>query len=520
MSGENILAIDNGTQSTRAMIFDPKGNLLFKSRVTIDNYSSPEPGLMEQDPENFWQTVCNACHQLWDIPGVDKNSISCVTITTQRSTLINLDKNGKPLRPAIVWLDQRRTEGLKPVSGIWGLLFALSGMRETVAYLQAEAESNWIRTHQPEIWAATEKFLLLSGYLSYRMTNQYVDSIGCQVAYIPFDYKKQDWASPWDWKWQAVPVSKDILPELVPASKTLGVISEQASMETGIPAGLPLIAAAADKACEVLGSGCVEPHIACLSFGTTATINTTHTKYTEVIPLIPPYPSAVPGRYSLEMQIYRGYWMVSWFKREFGLNEQRLAAQRGVEAEDLFDDLINSVPPGSMGLVLQPFWSPGLKKPGPEAKGAIIGFGDVHTRAHLYRSIIEGLAYALREGAERTERRSKIPITEIRVAGGGSQSKAALQITADVFNLPVSRPDIYEASGLGAAIDAAVGMGYYPDFETAVKNMTRVGKTVEPDLNNINIYDDLYRKVYLPMYKRLKPLYDEIRSITGYPSKF
>jgi sugar (pentulose or hexulose) kinase len=520
MSGENILAIDNGTQSTRAMIFDPQGKLLFKSRVTIDNYASPEPGLTELDPENFWETLCEACHKLWAVPGVDKNSISCVTITTQRSTLINLDRNGKPLRPAIVWLDQRRTEGLKPVSGIWGILFALTGMSETVAYLQAEAESNWIRTHQPEIWNATDKFLLLSGYLSYRMTNQYVDSIGCQVAYIPFDYKKQDWASPWDWKWQAVPVSKDILPELVPASKTLGVISEQASQETGIPAGLPLIAAAADKACEVIGSGCVEPNMACLSFGTTATINTTHTKYTEVIPLIPPYPSAVPGRYSLEMQIYRGFWMVSWFKREFGLNEQRLAAQRGVEAEDLFDDLINSAPPGSMGLVLQPFWSPGLKKPGPEAKGAIIGFGDVHTRAHLYRSIIEGLAYALREGAERTEKRSKIPITEIRVAGGGSQSLAAMQITSDVFNLPVSRPDIYEASGLGAAIDAAVGMGYYTDFESAVKNMTRIGLTVEPNLNNINIYDDLYCKVYLPMYKRLKTLYDEIRSITGYPSKF
>lgn len=520
MSGENILAIDNGTQSTRAMIFDPQGKLLFKSRVTIDNYNSPKPGLTELDPENFWETLCLACHKLWALPGVDKNSISCVTITTQRSTLINLDRNGKPLRPAIVWLDQRRTEGLKPVSGIWGILFALAGMSETVAYLQAEAESNWIRTHQPEIWNATKKFLLLSGYLSYRMTNQYVDSIGCQVAYIPFDYKKQDWASSWDWKWQAVPVSKDILPELVPASKTLGFISEQASKETGIPAGLPLIAAAADKACEVIGSGCVEPNMACLSFGTTATINTTHSKYTEVIPLIPPYPSAVPGRYSLEMQIYRGYWMVSWFKREFGLNEQRLAAQRGVEAEDLFDDLINSAPPGSMGLVLQPFWSPGLKKPGPEAKGAIIGFGDVHTRAHLYRSIIEGIAYALREGAERTEKRSKIPITEIRVAGGGSQSVAAMQITADVFNLPVSRPDIYEASGLGAAIDAAVGMGYYSDFESAVKNMTRIGKTVEPNLNNIKIYDDIYRKVYLPMYKRLKPLYDEIRSITGYPSKF
>lgn len=519
MSGTNILVIDNGTQSTRAMIFDPQGKLLFKTRVEIDNYSSPKPGLFELDPNDFWDTLCKACHQLWEVEGVDKNSISCVTITTQRSTMINLDKNGEPLRPAIIWLDQRRTEGLEPVGGLWGILFALSGMRETVAYLQAEAECNWIRKNQPEIWQATHKYLLLSGYLSYRLTGNYTDSIGCQVAYIPFDYKHQRWSASWDWKWQAVPIEKRILPDLVKPSEIIGHISNQASIDTGIPEGLPLIAAAADKACEVIGVGCYDPNVACLSYGTTATINTNHKKYTELIPLIPPYPSAIPGRYSVEMQIYRGYWMVSWFKREFGLNEQRLAAQRGVEPEDLFDDLVYSVPPGSMGLILQPFWSPGLKIPGPEAKGAIIGFGDVHTRAHLYRSIIEGIAYALREGKEKTEKRSGIPITELRIAGGGSQSNAAMQITADIFNLPVSRPSIYEASGLGAAINAAVGMNYYSDYESAIKNMTSIGKSVEPNPENIQLYDDLYKRVYLPMYKRLKPLYEEIQDITGYPPK-
>lgn len=519
MSGTNILVIDNGTQSTRAMIFDPQGKLLFKTRVEIDNYSSPKPGLFELDPNDFWDTLCKACHQLWEIEGVDKNSISCVTLTTQRSTMINLDKNGEPLRQAIIWLDQRRTEGLEPVGGLWGILFALSGMRETVAYLQAEAECNWIRKNQPEIWQATHKYLLLSGYLSYRLTGNYTDSIGCQVAYIPFDYKHQRWSASWDWKWQAVPIEKRILPDLVKPSEIIGHISNQASIDTGIPEGLPLIAAAADKACEVIGVGCYDPNVACLSYGTTATINTNHKKYIELIPLIPPYPSAIPGRYSVEMQIYRGYWMVSWFKREFGLNEQRLAAQRGVEPEDLFDDLVYSVPPGSMGLILQPFWSPGLKIPGPEAKGAIIGFGDVHTRAHLYRSIIEGIAYALREGKEKTEKRSGIPITELRIAGGGSQSNAAMQITADIFNLPVSRPSIYEASGLGAAINAAVGMNYYSDYESAIKNMTSIGKSVEPNPENIQLYDDLYKRVYLPMYKRLKPLYEEIRDITGYPPK-
>lgn len=519
MAKDLILAIDNGTQSVRALIFDLQGNLVAISRVPIEPYYSTAPGLAEQDPEVFWKAVCEACQKLWKMKGVDKTAIAGVALTTQRSTMINVDKNGKPLRPAIVWLDQRRTEGLKPVGGLWGLAFALTGMTGTVAYLQAEAECNWIRTHQPEIWQASHKYLFLSGYLTYRMVGKYVDSAGCQVGYIPFDYKALQYSGRFDWKWQAVPVTRELMPDLVQPTGWLGEITAEASEATGIPKGLMLVAAAADKACEVIGSGCIEPQIACISYGTTATINTTLKKYVEVIPLIPPYPSAVPGSYSLEIQIFRGYWMVSWFKREFGMNEERLAAQRGVETEQLFDALVNSVPPGSLGLTLQPYWSPGLKVPGPEAKGAVIGFGDVHTRAHLYRAILEGLAYALREGGERTVSRTHVPIRELRVAGGGSQSDAAMQLTADIFGLPASRPHIYEASGLGAAMDAAVGLGLHPDFTTAVAAMTRQGRTFEPNPQYHAVYDDLYRRVYLKMYKRLQPLYEEIREITGYPPK-
>jgi len=517
MPGDYILAIDNGTQSVRALIFDLSGRLIAKTRVPIDHYHATAPGIAEQDPQVFWDAVCQACQRLWQIKGVSKESIAGVTLTTQRSTVINVDQRGRPLRPAIVWLDQRRTSGLKPVGGLWGLAFKLSGMSETVAYLQSEAEANWIRTQQPEIWKETYKYLLLSGYLTFRLTGRFVDSVGCQVAYIPFDYKRLTWASPSDWKWQAVPMPKSFLPELVPPSGLLGEISPEAAEATGIPAGLPLIASAADKACEVIGAGCLSPHIACLSYGTTATINTTHRRYVEVIPLIPPYPAAVPNAYSLEIQLYRGYWMVSWFGREFGHNEQRLAKERGVMVEDLFDDLVNSAPPGSMGLMLQPYWSPGLKVPGPEAKGAIIGFGDAHTRAHVYRSILEGLAYALREGAERTSKRSGVKITEIRVAGGGSQSAAAMQITADIFGLPTNRPHVYEASGLGAAIDAAVGLKLHPDFETAIQEMTHLGTSFEPIPANQKIYNELYERVYRKMYTLLRPLYKEIQDITGYP---
>ncbi len=516
-SADHLLAIDYGTQSVRALLFDARGTLVAKSRVEVEPYYSDHPGWAEQDANAMWGWLCEACQKLWQKSPVPREAVAAVALTTQRATMVNVDAEGEPLRPAILWLDQRRTEGLRPVGGAWGLAFRAVRMRETVAHFQAEADANWLRVHQPEIWGRTHKYLLLSGFLTHRLVGRFVDSTGCQVGYVPFDFKKLRWAGPRDWKWQALPVARDLLPDLVPPGRVLGEITTEASKATGIPKGLPLIAAAADKACEVLGAGCLDPRVACLSYGTSATINTTHRRYVEPVPMLPPFPAAVPDAYSLEVQIYRGYWMVSWFKAEFGLRERRIAKERGIEPEELFDELVEAVPPGSMGLVLQPYWSPGVKIPGPEAKGAMIGFGDVHTRAHIYRAIIEGLAYALREGGERTERRSGVAIEEVRVAGGGSQSDAALQITADIFGLPASRPHVYETSGLGAAIDAAVGVGLHPDFETAVAEMTRVRDTFEPDLQNREIYDGLYREVYLKMYRRLQPLYKKIRSITGYP---
>lgn len=517
MARDLLLAIDHGTQSVRALVFDLAGELLARSKVELEPYVSPHPGWAEQDPLYWWDRLCEACRGLWGQRPDLRDRVAGVALTTQRASMVCADRSGRPLRPAIVWLDQRRSDGVERVRGLWGLAFRLARMADTVRYFQAEAESNWLRTHQPEIWARTERYLFLSGFLTYHLTGRFVDSVGCQVGYVPFDYKRLRWATLRDWKWEALGIDPSMLPELVPPGAPLGEITRDAAEATGIPAGLPVIAAAADKACEVLGAGCLEPSIACLSYGTTATVNTTQRRYVEPAPFVPPYPAAIPGAHTLEIQIYRGYWMVTWFKREFGQREARIAAERGVAPEQLFDELVREVPAGSMGLVLQPYWSPGIRIPGPEAKGAVIGFGDVHTRAHLYRAILEGLAYALREGAERSERRSGAAIDEVRVAGGGSRSDVALQITADVFGLPASRPHVWEASGLGAAIDLAVGLGLHPDVPTAVDAMTRVGRTFYPDPEARKVYDGLYRQVYSQMYRRLQPLYERIRDITGYP---
>lgn len=514
---EYILSIDAGTQSIRAMLVDLEGNSAGKVKIEIEPYFSERPGWAEQDPEYYWKTLCDACGKLMAEAGGKRDAVKCVTVTTQRGTMVNVDREGRSLRPAITWLDQRRADMESWPSGVFrGILKAVKAY-DTVEHAIRQCEANWIRQNQPEIWNATHKYLLLSGFFYHRLTGEYKDSIGCAVGYLPFDYKKHSWAAPSDFKWKMFPMSPDILPELVSPSEIIGTITRRASEQTGIPEGLPVVAAASDKACEMLGSGCLAPEIACLSYGTTATVETVTSKYVEVVPLYPSYAGAVPGQYNTEFQIFRGFWMVSWFKKEFGAYENMIAERDNRHAEELFDEMIKDIPPGSMGLMLQPYWTGGIKIPGPEAKGTIIGFGDVHTKAHVYKAILEGLAYALREGLERTEKRSGVKARKLRVSGGGSQSAEAMQVTADVFNLVAERPHTFETSALGAAINAAVGMKYFSGFEQAVASMTRLKDSFEPKPANVEIYDRLYKNIYQKLYPKLKSMYSEIRDITGYP---
>lgn len=518
-NNELILSIDVGTQSIRAVIIDLNGNIVDIEKTDIEAYYSTQPGWAEQDPLYFWKKLSETCKKLFSETEVPKDRVKAVTITTQRGTVINSDNDGNPLRPAMIWLDQRQAEVDKFPKGLDRTALSLVNMRESVIHAVKNAECNWLIQNQPEIWEKTEKFLYLSGWLIYKLTGNFSDSVGNAVGYMPLDYKKHQWAKVNHRNSKMFPIEHDKLANLVKPSEILGEISKKTEKETGIPVGLPLIAAAADKASEVLGSGVYQPGVACLSYGTTATVQTTHNKYYEVISFFPSYPGAIQNSFNTEIMIYRGFWMVNWFKQQFGHREMQIAKKTGKAPEQLFDEMISEIPPGSMGLTLQPYWSPGVKIPGTEAKGAIIGFGDVHTRAHIYRAILEGLAYALKEGLLRTERRTNTKVKKVIVSGGGSQSEQAMQLTADIFNLPVEKPHIYETSALGAAINAAVGMKYFNSYEEAVKSMCRSGKSYSPNQKNKDIYDELFNKVYLKMYKRLEKLYHEIRDITGYPQK-
>ena len=504
-----ILAIDFGTQSCRALAYTAQGRCLAKCQVSVSEYQHPEPGWTEHDVEGFWTILTKSCHGLW-AEGIDPGRVAAVVVTTQRATVINLDEQGRPLRPAIIWTDQRRAPLRNRLPWYWRALFGLLRIRPIVDNLEAETEANWLERYQPEILARTAHYLLLSGYLNYRLTGVFKDSVGSQVGYVPFDFKKQDWCADSDWKWHSMAIKRYMLPALTAVGDTLGVVTAEAANGTGLPEGLPVIAGAADKACEVLGVGALEPGVASVSCGTTATINTTRPQYVEVVPFMPAYPAALPNHFNTEIQVFRGFWMVSWFLEQFGDAERKQAAERGVTAETLLDGLLVQTEPGADGLVLQPFWNPVLGETGPEGRGSIIGFKDFHTRAHVYRALIEGLAFALRSGKARIERRTKTPVTCIRLSGGGAQSDQVTQIMADVLNLPVERFDDCEASGRGAAMVGAAAVGWYSSVETACLAMVGEAERVEPNQQNMERYSHIYKQTYSRLYPTLKSIFSRI----------
>ena len=359
--------------------------------------------------------------------------------------------------------------------------------------------------------------MLLSGYLNYRFTGRFVDSIASQVGYVPFDYKRPLGTAA---RLEVAGAAHHVRHAARAGGGGHGHWRSEPTGRTGHghPAGLKCWQARQTRPGSA-GRRCLTPEIACLSYGTAATINTTTPRYLEATPFIPPYQAAVPGHYNTEVQITRGFWMVNWFKEQFGLHEQQQALQRRRDAREPVRRPGGRVPPGAQGLMLQPFWNPGIKVPGPEAKGAVIGFGDVHTRAHLYRAILEGLAYALREAKERIERRGGAPITLVRVSGGGSQSDAAMQITANIFNLPCERPHFVRDQRPGRRHDCRRGPGLARRLRTAVAAMARMGDRFEPEADARRTPTTSSTGASTAACtSACSPLYRDIRAITGYPS--
>lgn len=511
-----FVVIDGGTQNIKAFIFDENGNEIHGESSPVTPYFAVQPDFAEQDAEAYLRMTQNVTKRAVTVSGIPLESLAAVAITTHRSTIVPVDEEGNAVRPAITWLDERKTEGLRlPGGPLMYLIFKAAGMGERLKEYQRRSKFNWLKRYEPENYAKTFKFLTISSHIFHSLTGEFKDCSSMIVGLFPIDLKGLQW-HPWKVVYEIFGVERDKLPVLVSPVEIAGMVSEEGARRFGVPQGLPVIIGAGDKQSELLGAGVTGGGIAEISYGTAAVIELLSRKYvTHPRMDFFTWGAAIPRHWALEGFVGRGYWMVSWFKCEFGKCEEEEALRLGLAPEVVLDKQTINIPPGSMGLLVQPYWHP--RENDPLSKGAIIGFSGVHTRKHVYRAIIEGIAYELRRLGELIATRSGNEITELRVGGGGSKSDEIMQITADIFGLPAKRMHTSNLSALGAAIDATVALGIYKSFPEAVDRMVRVKATFMPQEANVKVYDRLFKEVYLKMYPALSPLYRKISEITNYP---
>ena len=501
--------LDGGTQNVKAFLIDANGFVRAKKIYPAVPYTSSEVDFAEQDAESYLALAKKAMREV--VKGVPQDALYGVAITTHRSTLIPVDKNGVPVRPAITWLDERKTEGLKLPGGLTGLVIKLLGQGYTLKEYQRRSKFNWMRVNEPENYEKTHRFLTTSSYIFHALTGEFKDSYSMIVGLFPIDLKGLRW-HPNPVIYDIFGVEKEKLPALVSPGEVAGRVSKAGAAAFGLKEGLPVLIGAGDKQSELLAAGGINSDILEISYGTAAVAEMLTDRFVEHAKrYFFTWGSAIPNKWVLEAFVGRGYWMLSWFSREFARHEVEEAKRRGIAAEDLLNKELLSVPPGSDGLMLQPYWAPFAFD--PSSKGAIIGFSGIHTRAHVYRAIIEGIAFELRRVLEIITQYSGLRPKEIRIGGGGSRCNEILRITSDVFNLPVRRMHTEFLSALGAAIDLSVALKVHQDFETAVRKMSHPKEVFYPREKSVRTYDALYEEVYKSVYPSLKNLYHKIDEI-------
>ena len=326
MKQKLFLTIDLGTQSVRVSFINPKGEVvaLKKSRYRIP-YFAMEPGFAEIDPNVYMKYIGKAYRELIKEHNLIDDVIG-VAITYFRDSVVVAKDDMVPLRPAILWLDQRRAKNIEKLPLLNRVAFKLAGVGDLIRLNRMRTPAHWIKENEPKIWSQVTRYMNLSTYINYKFTGEYKDSDANSIGHMPVDYKHRRWCkSNNDLTGMIYGVDINTLCEMVPADVPIGRITKEASKITGIKEGLPFYAVGSDKGCETFGLGAFKNNVGAVSFGTSATIQTTNKKYVTPRPLFPAYPSVIPGYFNTETMINKGYWMLTWFVQQFCEKQKEIA---------------------------------------------------------------------------------------------------------------------------------------------------------------------------------------------------
>lgn len=493
-----VIGIDCSTTATKAVVWDEHGREVAEGRATFE-LSSPHPNWGEQNAEDWWESTKTALRRAAQV--VDTRRIGAVGITHQRESFVCLNEDDHPIRPAILWLDSRATDevakyGSEEVHRITG-----KPPNPTPGWYKML----WLREHEPNTLDRAARVVDVHAFLVRRMTGHWRTSWSSADPMGVVDLQTFEYS---DTLLDTVGLSREQMPELYAPGDVIGELTDDVAREVGLPAGLPVVSGVGDGQAAGLGANITEPGRAYLNLGTAVVSGTYSDNYSwgnEYRVLAGP----VPRTYTMETLLAAGTFTISWFVESFaGVNAPDL--KLGLSTEQILETAAALLRPGADGLLAVPYLNNALTPYWDfNARGILVGLTGAHGKAHVYRAILEGIAYEQRLMTDGAESGLEKPVEHVIALGGGSNSSLWCQMLADIMQRPVSVAQETESTCLGSGMLAAAACGIHGSIKEAAEAMSGVAARYEPDEERTGQYERLY-EVYKELYPSLRPLFPKL----------
>ncbi|MDX2076803.1 MAG: xylulokinase [bacterium] len=494
-----FMGIDISTTSAKALIIDETGAVIALGS-TPQPISQPYPLWSEQNPLDWWQGVVGAIGQALASARLSGKDIRAIGLTGQMHGLVMLDSAGRVLRPAILWNDQRTQAQCETITEKIGAerLIELTGNRALTGFTAPKIL--WVREHEPDVYAQCAHILLPKDYIRYCLSGNYAMDMADGSGTLLMNVAQRTWSGD---VVSALDIPSSWLPRLYEGSEITGVVSAEASRLTGLADGTPIIAGGGDQAAGAIGMGCVSPDKIGITIGTSGVVFAPLNAYGyEPHGRLHAFCHAVPNQWHFMGVMLSAAGSLQWY--------------RDTIAPDVsFDDLLAetaTIPAGSEGLFFLPYLTgERTPHPDPNARGAFIGLTTRHTRAHMTRAVLEGVAYGLRDSFTLIAETSLPKNYEIRISGGGAKSPIWQHIIADVLGAKLVNINTTEGGAFGAALLASVGVGVYQSVAEACEATIQTGAIVEPT-SETTAYQAFY-PIYQSLYSTLKQTFAQIADL-------
>jgi xylulokinase len=498
-----LLAHDLGTTGNKATLFDASGTAVATAFGAYET-AYPQPNWAEQSAHDWWRAVCESTRELLQPADTAPGDIAAVSFSGMMNGLLPVDAKGAPLRPAIIWADLRATAEADALAERCGFeeVYRRTGHRPGASYTAAKLM--WMQRHQAELYTRTHIVLQAKDYAAYKLSGTFATDYSDASSTNLFDLETRDWAADLI---QAVGLDRRKLPRAYPSSTVIGQVTKQASVETGLLAGTPVVIGGGGGACATVGAGSVRPGDAYNYIGSSSWIAVTADR-----PLHDPKMRTFTFAH-LDPELYFPTGTMQSAGGSFDWLERLLRGEGEAKLYDELETAVAGVPAGARGLLFLPYLI-GERSPhwNPQARGVFAGLTMSHGRAEMARAVFEGVALNLRMILDAFQEQGAA-IRAMRLIGGGGRSPAWRQILADVYELPILRPDLLaEATSLGAAIAGGVGVGLFADYSVA-HDLVQVREGEQPNPLTQERYRTLY-KLFGRTYTAMEPIFQELDSLT------